>query len=74
MSKRKRLDPHQNDQGHIRLFGRHFPVIGRLQVRRRAYLLLDRLSTSDRERFLAFDPYAGLRGSPVAILDRKSVV
>ena len=31
-------------------------------------MLLDRLSTSRRERYLAFDPFAGPHGAPVAIL------
>lgn len=56
------------DQKQIRLFGRQYPVMDRVQVRRRTYLLLDRLSTSARERYLAFDPHAGPQGRPVAIL------
>lgn len=52
----------------IRVGGRAYAVIGQIDVRRRRYLLLDRLSASLRERYLAYDPYAGPRGQPVAIL------
>lgn len=41
--------------------------MGRVDVRRRSYLLLDRLSIGERQRFLGFDPYAGPRGQPVAV-------
>jgi len=52
----------------VALFGKRYSVIERLRIRQRTYLLLDRLSTSRRERYLAFDPYAGPNGAPVAIL------
>ena len=67
MVRRERCDRHGKQQPVVRLSGRQYPVIGRLEVRRRKYLLLDRLSTGSRERYLAFDPHAGLHGRPVAI-------
>ena len=47
----------------VALFGKRYSVIERLRIRQRTYLLLDRLSTSRRERYLAFDPYAGPHGA-----------
>jgi serine/threonine protein kinase len=51
----------------VRLFGREYPVIGQKQVRRRTYLLLERLS-SHRKRYLAFDTFGGPKGRAVALM------
>jgi serine/threonine protein kinase len=62
----RRRRPHE--VASVRLFGRHYTVQRPIEVRRRTYLLLDRVSTSRRERYLAFDPYAGSRGAAVAVV------
>jgi serine/threonine protein kinase len=51
----------------VRLLGRSYPVIGRVAVRRRTYLLLDRLSVDSRQRYLAYDP-CGAGGLPVVVM------
>jgi serine/threonine protein kinase len=52
----------------IRLFGRLYPIIGSIAVRRKTYLLLDRLSSAYRERYLGFDRQGHVNGRPVVIL------
>lgn len=39
--------------------GRNYPVLGRMTINRRLYLLLDRLSGGDREKYQAVCPGAG---------------
>ncbi len=46
---------------------RVYPVIGRMQICNRTYLLLKRLSPAPRERYMAFDPHAGPDGELRAV-------
>ena len=48
--------------------GRDWPVVDRLSVGRRQYLILEKTGSADRSRFMAFDPYAGPDGDLRAIL------
>ncbi len=52
----------------ICLWNREWPVLDKLQLGRRRYFLLEQLGTPPRERYLAFDPDAGQRGEPRAVL------
>lgn len=51
----------------VRIGRRVYPVIGRMQIRNRTYLLLERLSPAPRERYMAFDPHAGPDGELRAV-------
>lgn len=46
----------------IRWQGKSFPVLGELLIGRRRYLLLDRLSGPDREKYFAFSPHFSAGG------------
>ena len=52
----------------VRLFGREFPVLDRVVVENRSYLLLDRLSSGQRERYLGLGSSSMQSRLPVAIM------
>lgn len=52
----------------IRFGGREWPVIDRMTIGRRTYLILERLGHAGRQRYLAFDPHAGPGGDLRALL------
>jgi serine/threonine protein kinase len=52
----------------VRIGGRDWPVIDRLNIGRRPYLILEKTGSAHRSRFMAFDPYAGPGGDLRAIL------
>lgn len=49
-------------QKEIRFRGRTYPVLGQMIIGRKSYLLVDRVSSGDREKYQAFDPHAGPGG------------
>lgn len=56
-----------DDTRPVRIGRREFPVIGRVRIRRRTYLLLKQLSPAPRQRYQAFDPHAGPKGELRAV-------
>lgn len=54
--------------GSFRIDGKNYPVIERMRVGRRTYLLLEKLGHFDRERYLAVDPSAGPGGEKRCLL------
>ena len=52
----------------VRLFGREYPVLDQVVVEQRTYLLLERLSSGDRERFLAVGTSHLQKVMPVAVI------
>jgi serine/threonine protein kinase len=52
----------------VRFAGKEYPVLDRLNIGRRNYLILKRLASAPRRRLLAFDPHAGPGGDLRAIL------
>ena len=62
----------------VRIRGRVVPSLGRLTVRRRTYVLLEELSSGDRQSWKAFDPLSGpggqyflIRRLPLSTADRQ---
>lgn len=66
MANRGRLKPDPSDT--VRIAGEQHPVIDRLTIGRRRYLVLRRLSSAPRQRLMAFDPDAGPGGDLRAVL------
>lgn len=54
--------------------GRSYPVLDRLRIGTRNYLLLEKIGNAQRERYLAIDPAAGPGGEfrSVLILPRSA--
>lgn len=48
--------------------GKEYPILDRLRIRGRNYLLLERVGNADRERYLAVDPAAGPGGELRSVL------
>ena len=46
----------------IRVAGREWPILDRITIGRRMYLVLEKLGHADRQRYLVFDPHAGPGG------------
>lgn len=65
---RRSPPPTHRGRDSVRIAGRDWPVIERLTVGRRQYLILEKTGSADRCRFMAFDPYAGPDGDLRAIL------
>ena len=67
MSKSRRKQ-RKTDRTSVRVSGREMPVVDRMTIGRRTYLILQRMGGEGRERLMAFDPYAGPDGDLRAIL------
>lgn len=52
----------------VRIGRRTFPVIDRMTIGRRQYLILKKTGTGDRRRFMGFDPHSGPEGDLRSIL------
>lgn len=57
----------RDDSRPVRIGRQEFPVIGKLRIRGRTYLLLKQLSPAPRQRYQAFDPHAGPKGDLRAV-------
>ncbi len=67
MSRQPPEKPNEDGFWPVRIGGRLFPVIGRIKIRGRTYLLLEQLSVGQRRRFKAFNPHAGPEGELRAV-------
>ena len=67
MGKRHRRT-HPDQWTSVRVAGHDWPVLDRLTIGRRTYLILQKMGNISRERYMAFDPYAGPEGDLKAIL------
>lgn len=66
MAHRGSANPDHSDT--VRIAGESYPIIDRLTIGRRRYLVLRRLSSAPRQRLMAFDPDTGSSGDLRAIL------
>lgn len=67
MPRPQNRQPDEDDSRPVRIGRREFPVIGRVRIRERTYLLLKQLSPAPRQRYQAFDPLAGPKGDLRAV-------
>lgn len=74
MTKRRRKND-ENPQRTVHIAGRDWPVLDRLAVGRRSYLILRKMTHGARERYMAFDPHAGPGGElrSVCIFPKSSL-
>lgn len=63
------MPQHSHDRRNtVHVDGQEWEVIDRIRVKRRLYLIVKKLSSGPRDRYMAVDPDAGLRGEPRVVL------